>query len=205
MSKLIQQHRQIAITTPLGEDALGLNRVTIHERLSAPFSIEADLSAVDGNVDYKKVVGHAACVRLDLGRHGTRYFHGYVSRFVQTTNLGGYARYRATIVPWTWFLTRSSDCRVFQRKKVLEIAEDVFNGRRFGSEFYEIRLKETYPARRYCVQYRETDFNFVSRLFESEGIYYWFEHKQDRHRLVLADGIQASQPRSGYEALDYHE
>ena len=205
MKKPVQQHRQIAIATNLGPDALVLNRFVVRERLGAPFEIEAELSANDANIPYAKVVGFGAAIRLELGDKGTRYWQGLVSRFVQTGNQGGYARYRATIVPWLWFLTRTSDCRVFQRKKVLEIAEEVFDAQRFGSEFYEPRLKERYPARRYCVQYRETDFNFVNRLFESEGIYYWFEHTQDRHRLVLADAVGASRPAPGYEALDYHE
>ena len=117
---------------------------------------------------------------------------------------GHYARYRATIVPWLWFLTRTSDCRVFQRQSVLDIAEAVFNGHRFGSEFYEIRLKQRYPKRRYCVQYRETDFNYINRLFENDGIYYWFDHTQKRHRLVLADGLGASKPAPGFEKLKFN-
>ena len=199
-----QRRRHIGIATPLGHDVLLLNRFTLRERLSAPFEIEVDLSSVDPNIDYKKVVGFPTAIRLHMGKAGTRYFHGHVSRFVQVAGQGHYARYRATIVPWIWFLTRTSDCRVFQRKSVLDIAENVFNGHRFGSEFYDLRLKDRYPKRRYCVQYRETDFNYISRLLESEGIYYWFDHTQKSHRLVLADGIGASKPAPGFEKLKFN-
>lgn len=199
-----QRRRHIAITTPLGQDELLLNRFTLRERLGSPFEIDADLCSLDHQIDISKVVGHAASIRLEMKPHGTRVFNGYVSRFVQNAGKGRYARYQATIVPWLWFLTRTSDCRVFQRKSVLEIAEEVFNAHRFGSDFYEIRLKNRYARRRYCVQYRETDFNFIHRLFETEGIFYWFEHKGNRHRMILADSIGASQPVEGFEKLKFN-
>jgi type VI secretion system secreted protein VgrG len=192
------------MSTPLGQDVLLLNRFTFRERLGTLFEIQAELSSVDANVDYRKVVGHPAAIRLEMKPNGTRFFHGHVSRFVQTANQGHFARYRATIVPWLWFLTRTSDCRVFQRKSVVDIAEEVFNGHRFGSEFYDLRLRNHYPKRRYCVQYRETDFNFISRLLESEGIYYWFDQAKDRPRLVLADDIGASKKVRGFESLKFN-
>lgn len=203
--KPTQSRRPLAIRTALGPDALLLTRFSFRERLSSPFEIEADLAAVDANTDFNQVVGHRATIELKLGKKGTRYFNGYVSRLVQTGNRGGFARYRATIVPWIWFLTRTSDCRVFQRKSVLDIAEEVFNRHRFGSDFYQPRTAGPSPRRRYCVQYRETDFNFVSRLLETEGIYYWFDHTEKFHRMVLANSIGASKPAPGYETLEYHE
>ena len=195
----------MAITTALGADALVLNRFTARERISGLFEIEADLASEDGAADFSQVVGHNATIRLELGEKGTRYFNGYVSRLRQMGHHQRYARYRATLVPWFWFLTRTADCRVFQRKSTLEIAEEIFNGSRFGSEFWSPRTSESYQKRRYCVQYRETDFNFVSRLLESEGIYYWFDHSNGRHRLVLADRLGASQPAPGYATLEYQE
>src|SRR5262249_15754938 len=124
---------------------------------------------------------------------------------VQTVNVGGFVRYHATIVPWLWFLTRTSDCRVFQRKTGLDISEAVFQGHRFGSDFYKLQTSGKYPQRAYCVEYRGTGFNFVSRLVESEGAYYWFSHQNGKHKLVLADKIGASKPAEGYTKIDYHE
>lgn len=203
--KPTQSRRPIAIQTGLGADALLLTRFNLREQISRPFEIEADLAAIDPKADFNKVVGHQATIRMELGGKGTRYFNGYVSRLVQLGNQGQFARYRATIVPWLWFLTRTSDCRVFQRMSVLDIAEEVFGKHRFGSEFYDLQTSGRYSKRRYCVQYRETDFNFVNRLLESEGIYYWFSHARNRHRLVLGDRIGASKPAPGFESLDYHE
>ncbi len=203
--KPTQSHRIIGITTGLGPDALLLTRFSVYERISAPFEIEAELAATEATLDLNKVVGHNATIRVEIGKNGTRYFNGYVSRIVQTANRGQFPRFQATIVPWLWFLTRTSDCRVFQRKTALDIAEDVFQGHRFGSDFYDLQTSGKYPKRRYCVQYRETDFNFVNRLFESEGVYYWFDHANGKHKLVLADRIGASKPAQGYDKLDYHE
>jgi type VI secretion system secreted protein VgrG len=201
---LKQAKRQISIETALGEDALVLNRVQVVERLSCPFEITADVSATSAEIDYSKVVGHPATIRLQLGNGKPRFFHGIISRLMQSGNEGALARYRATIVPWFWFLTRAADCRIFQHRKVLDIAEEVFSEHRFGSDQYSIKISETHPEHSYRVQYRETDFNFISRLLESEGIYYWFEHTKSGHKMVLADSINASKPAKGYESIDFH-
>ncbi|MGH6691226.1 MAG: type VI secretion system Vgr family protein, partial [Gammaproteobacteria bacterium] len=93
------------------------------------------------------------------------------------------------VVPWLWFLSLSSDCRVFQNLSVLDIAEQVFKDQ--GYSDFEIRCTKSYAKREYCVQYRETHLNFVSRLLEDEGIFYFFEHADDKHVLVLADSPSA--------------
>src|SRR5208282_303386 len=95
------------------------------------------------------------------------------------------------------FLTRTSDCRIFQEKSVPDILEEVFKGHGFND--YQLNLSASHSQREYCVQYRETDFNFVSRLMEQEGIYYFFEHQEDKHTMVLADSISAHNPFPGYE------
>lgn len=189
--------------TALGADVLGVRKVVVQEQLSRLFQIEAELSSEDGNIDFDKVVGHNATLRLQIGQKGTRYFNGYVSRFVQAGNRGGYAHYQATLVPWLWLLTRASDCRIFQEKKAPEIVEEVFKAHGFSD--YKLKLSGTYEKREYCVQYRETDFNFVSRLMEQEGIYYYFEHENGKHTLVLADSISAHNPFPGYEEVKFHE
>ncbi|WP_038825311.1 type VI secretion system tip protein VgrG, partial [Pseudomonas aeruginosa] len=86
--------------------------------------------------------------------------------------------------PWLWLLTRTSDCRIFQNQKVPDIIKQVF--RDLGFSDFEDALSRSYREWEYCVQYRETSFDFVSRLMEQEGIYYWFRHEQKRHILVLS-------------------
>jgi type VI secretion system secreted protein VgrG len=198
-----QQHRLLAISTALGPDMLAVRSVSVQEQLSRPFQIEADLSSEDGKVDFDKVIGHNATIRLEIGQKGTRYFNGFVSRLVQVANKGGYAHYHATIVPWLWFLSRTSDCRIFQEKKTSDIIEEVFKAQGFSD--YKLNLSQSYVKREYCVQYRETDFNFVSRLMEQEGIYYFFEHENGKHTLVLADSISAHKPAPDYAEIIFHE
>jgi type VI secretion system secreted protein VgrG len=200
---ITQQNRQLAIATALGADVLAVRTMSVQEQLSRLFEIETDLFSEDAEIDFDKVVGNNATIRLDVGQKETRFFNGYVSRFVQVANQGGYARYRATLVPWLWFLTRSADCRIFQDKTIPEVIEAVFKAQ--GLNDYQINLSAAYQKWEYCVQYRETDFNFVSRLMEQEGIYYFFQHEDGKHTLVLADSISAHNPFAGYEEVTFYE
>jgi type VI secretion system secreted protein VgrG len=201
--QLTQKHRLIAIDTALGADVLGLRKVSIREQISCLFQIEAELSSENSQIDFNKVLGNNATVRLQTANKTTRYFNGFVSRFVQVANQGEYAHYSATLVPWLWFLTRTADSRIFQQKKTPDIIEEVFKAHGFND--YKLSLTGSYQPREYCVQYRESDFNFVSRLMEQEGIYYFFEHEDGKHTLVLADSISAHSPCSGYDEIAFRQ
>ncbi len=182
MPELTQENLSFTLKTVLGKDKLILQSMTGSEQLSGPFRYELELLSEDDELDATKILGTPLTVTIDLGRSKTRYFNGYVSRFVWT----GLGKYQATVVPWLWLLTRSTDCRIFQEKKVPDILENVFKNT-FGFSDYKMELNGTYPNWEYCVQYRETAFNFVSRLMEQEGIYYYFEHSDSKHDLVLCD------------------
>jgi len=200
---LKQEGRLIAIETSLAPNALVLKSMSVREELSRLFHIEAELRSEKGDIDFDQVVGRPVTFRLELDSKSTRYFNGIVSGLVQLGNKGGLARYRAEVVPWLWLLTRASDCRIFQNKSVPEIVEAVFSGHGFGD--YKLTLTADYPKKEYCVQYRETDFNFVSRLMEEEGIYYFFTHENGKHTLILADSISAHVPFEGYEEIVFRE
>jgi type VI secretion system secreted protein VgrG len=209
MSDYSQESRIATVSSPLGPNELLLRSMVASERLSAPFEFQLDLLSEDDNIKADEILGHMMTVRLELregtgpNRAGRRYFNGYVSRFEHTGFPGRLASYRATLVPWLWFLTRTSDCRVFQGLSVPEIVKQVF--RRNGFTDFEDRLTETYGACEYCVQYRETDLNFVSRLIEQEGIYYFFIHENGKHKLVLADSYSAHETVPGYEEIPYRD
>ena len=196
-----QKNRLLAISTALGDDGLLIKDFSISEQLGRMFQIDVELMSDDTAVDFDKVVGTNATIRLQMAGEEPRYFNGFVSRFVQGESKGKFARYRATLVPWLWFLTRTADCRIFQKKKVPDIIEAVFKAHEFKD--FKLKLSGTYREWEYCVQYRETDFNFVSRLMEQEGIYYYFEHENGLHTLVLADGATAHEPFPGYEVMIY--
>lgn len=201
MPSLTQNNRKLAIETALGSDVVLLRGFTFQERLGRPFSIEAELFSEAADIKFDDIVGTNATIRLEIPEGDTRYFNGIVSRFSQGANKGGLAHYRATIVPWLWLLTRTSDCRIFQQKSVPDILKQVFQDHGFSD--FEDKLTESYQTKEYCVQYRETYFNFVCRLMEQEGIYYYFTHENGKHTMVLADSASAHSPLTGFETIEF--
>jgi len=192
--------RGLKIESPLGED-LVCRSFSGQEKLGRLFSYQLDLLSLNPNIQFQDIVGQRVTVSLEL-EDGDRYFDGYISEFRYMGTSGQFAWYQATMKPWFWFLTRTSDCRIFQNQKVPDIIKSVFRDN--GMSDFKDMLGESYRDWVYCVQYRETDFNFISRLMEQEGIYYYFEHTQGKHTLVLADGIGAHEPTPGYEEVPFY-
>jgi len=186
-----QQNRLIAIETPLGADALLLQGFTGHEAISQIFKFDLDLLSENHTIAFKDIVGKNVTIRVTLAHDSERYFNGFVSRFAQSGSDARFTHYQMEVVPWLWFLTRIADCRIFQEKTIPDIIKAVFGSR--GFKDYRFSLTSTYEPREYCVQYRETDFNFVSRLMEQYGIFYFFEHENGKHTLVLADSESVHQ------------
>ncbi len=187
-----QENRLIGIETPLGKDVLLLRGFSGQEGVSRLSNFDLDLLSHDPDIKFEDIIGKRVTLRVTLGSEKKRYFNGFISRFSQTGSDRGLANYRATMVPWTWFLTRTSDCRIFQKKTIPAIIEQVFKD--LGFTDYKLQLQGSFEPRDYCVQYRETDFNFVSRLMEQYGLLYFFEHEKDKHTLVIADDPSAHQP-----------
>ena len=191
----------LGIKTPLGDDLLLLNMFG-SERLGRLFHFELELLSKNNQIKFEDIVGQSATVTLKLPDGSQRNFNGLVSQFSQVGTRGNYVLYKAVLRPWFWFLTRTSDCRIFQEMKVPDIIKQVF--RDLGFTDFEDSLSGSYKTWTYCVQYRETDFNFVSRLMEHEGIYYYFKHQDGKHILVLSDAVSAHQTFSGYEEIPYY-
>src|SRR3954447_14707144 len=164
----LQTHRRLAISSPLGSDVLLLRSFIGVEAVSELFHLELELLSEDHSLRFEDVVGKSVTLRLFDAEGKERCWNGFVSRFSQGPRDRRLVAYRAQVVPWLWFLTRTSDCRIFQNKKVPAIIEQIFKD--LGFRDYELRLYGDFPLRDYCVQYRETDFDFVSRLMEEEGI-----------------------------------
>ena len=183
-----QDHRLIAVDTPLGKDVLLLQELTGYEAISRLFSYELNLLAFENDsIAFEDVVGEKISITLHLPDGTPRYVSGYVSRFTQGgTDHRLFTHYHAQVVPCLWFLTRQADCRIFQNMAVPDIISHVFN--LFDFKDFRLSLKGTYSPLEYCVQYRETSFNFVSRLMEEYGIFYYFDHSTEgKHTMVLAD------------------
>jgi type VI secretion system secreted protein VgrG len=199
---LTQATRQITIDTPLGEDALLLRSFQGQEAISKLFTFDLDLVSEDPSIKYDGIVGQAVTVSLTLADASPRYWNGFVSRFVQAGRDSNVAVYQATIVPWLWFLDQTTDCRIFQNKAAPDIIKQIFQ--EYGYHDFALRLYSDFVKRDYCVQYRESDFNFVSRLMEEEGIFYFFEHEKSKHTLILGNDPAAhkecpNQPTARYE------
>lgn len=191
----------VTIKTPLAEGDLLFRTMNGTEELGRPFVYELELLSPKEDIALDDVLGHEACVSLELPSGGKRFFHGYVTHFAQTGRRGDYAAYSVQLRPWLWFLTRTADCRIFQQKTVPDIIKAVF--REHGFSDFKDSLSGSYRTWEYCVQYRETDFNFVSRLMEQEGIYYYFKHEEGKHTLVLADSYGAHSALDGYAEIPY--
>jgi len=182
--------RAVTITGPLGEDVLQLHRMTGHEELGRLFEFTLELYSTDPAISLEKVVGQNMTVTVEFPSGTKRQINGFVARFSQVEKTEGrYAWYTAVLRPWLWFLTRTTDCMIFQQTAVPDILKKVLDDHGFTDR--EDSLTGTYQAREYCVQYSETDFDFVSRLMEEEGVYYYFTHRDGRHHLVLADSLSA--------------
>jgi len=187
-----QEGRLLTIDTPLGTDVLLLLGMSGVEGISRLFTYDLSLLSENPSLSFSAIVGQRVTISIRKPGGATRYINGFVSRFAQTGADIRFTHYQAEVVPWLWFLTRNSDCRIFQNKSVIEIIKDVFSDRGF-SDFSD-RTQGAMPKREYCVQYRESDFNFVSRLMEEYGIFYYFEHDQHNHTLVMADSSSVHRP-----------
>ncbi|MGB0845683.1 MAG: type VI secretion system Vgr family protein [Thiolinea sp.] len=187
---LTQTHRTAEIITPLGKDILLLSNVNITEEMGRLFHIEAELFSEQENIKFEDLLGKSITIRLNFADASPRFFNGHATDFTQIDRRDSFGGgvYRMTVQPWLWLLTRTADCKIFQAMSVPEIIKEVC-----GGYDLEDRLTRNYRTWEYCVQYRETDFNFVSRLMEQEGIYYYFEHQEGAHKLILADDYSAHQ------------
>jgi type VI secretion system secreted protein VgrG len=165
-------------------DELLLSHMTGQEALSTLFRFDCDLLSETAALDFDEIIGKSVTLDVKLASGELRYFSGVVSRFSQGGMQGRFTAYNAELVPWLWLLTRTSNCRIFQNKTIPQIIEEVF--RDHGFKDFEMQLG-SYEPRHYCVQYRETDYNFVARLMEEAGIGYYFKHGDKAHTCVLFD------------------
>lgn len=196
-----QSTRQADLITPLGPDVLLFYRMVANEGVSQLFHFDMTVLSEDEDLNLEDLIGQHAHVELELPHGDTRYFAGHVTRFSFTGYRGELAKYRVELRPWFWFLTRTVNNRIFQNETVPEIIQEVCSEHGFTD--IDDRLTAAYKPREFCVQYRETDFDFLSRLMEDEGIYYYFAHEPGKHELVLADSVSAHETFGDYATVPY--
>jgi Rhs element Vgr protein len=182
------------ITTSLGDDVFTLAKVSGVERLSNLFEFEITLLSANHDVVFDEMVGLNVSIAMTLPGGTTRLINGFVNNFTSSWEESGegdsdyHSQYKATLVPELWLLTRSRNSRIFQEMSTPEIVEQVLSESQLVNFRFELRpsssdseAKYDYPTHGYCVQYGEIDFDFISRLLEQEGIYYYFEHTEYSH------------------------
>jgi type VI secretion system secreted protein VgrG len=175
----------LTISTPLENEFVMVN-IRGDEMISGLFTYRAEVTTQDEDIDFSTIVGENVTVYVDLGEDTPRYINGIVTRITQgSTDDDDNTTYVLEVRPWLWKLTKAADCRIYQAMSSVDIITGIFD--ELGFTDYENKTTGTYTARDYCVQYRETAFNFVSRLMEEEGIFYFFKHEDGKHTLVLAD------------------
>ncbi|MEJ1963367.1 MAG: type VI secretion system tip protein TssI/VgrG [Gammaproteobacteria bacterium] len=184
-----------------------LTRLSGREEISRPFRYELEILAQsaspDGAVATSGLLGRPATVTLSNVQDGERYINGVIAEFAQVDYGERYHLYRAVLRPAFWLLSRRADCRIFQKKSTPGIFAAVCSQPGL-SIAHRSALSGKYADWEYRVQYRESDFDFLSRLLEHEGIYYYFEHSHGKHDIVLADDAAKLSEVPGYKDVPYY-
>lgn len=187
---LTQDDRLISISSPLGKDELLLTSFEGTEAISQLFEFQIEVLSKNHTLSPEKLIGKTVTVTIQNKQNRT--FHGYISQFVYGEIKADNLRvYQFTMVPWLWFLTKTSNHRIFQNKSTKEIVTQIFQD--LGFTDFDYKADGNSANREYCVQYNESDFEFISRLLEEDGIAYYFEQKQDKHLLHIVDAQNAYQ------------
>jgi type VI secretion system secreted protein VgrG len=193
-----QKQRLMALAVEgLGPDDLLLVELAGEEFISGLFSFELRCASESPQkIKLDDILNKKASIRVRLNDGSDRYIHGIVYRAsCDGRDVGGdkrFTHYTVEVVPWLWTLTRTTDCRIFQNKSVPDIIKQIFQD--LGFTDFKLDVQGSFEPRDYCVQYRETDFQFVSRLMEEEGIFYFFEHEKSKHTLVIANTNASCKP-----------
>ena len=191
-----------SLDTPLEPGVLVFRSMKGHERLSEPFVYRLEVSSRSYTGTGADLIGQPIAVHFEYSG-GVRHFSAFVGDFEHGPSVGSsYASYFLTLRPWFWLLTQVHNSRIFQNETIPDIVKDVL--REHGYSDFEDKLFETYLQREMVVQYNESDFNFVSRLLEEEGIYYFFRHEESKHILVFADSQSSHEPEADTKELPFY-
>ena len=187
MDAYSQENRHLQIDTALGNDHFWLTAVDGEEAISSAYFFDLALSSTDFDVKPDDLLGTAATIVIRGPDGREAKINGIVSRFEIAGRHGTrtICNYRARLVPAVWLLTRTSDCRIFQDKTVKDIIEQILSEHAISKKDW--RLTGSHDKRVYCVQYRETAFDFMCRLLEEEGIFFYFQHDDKSHTIVFSD------------------
>lgn len=191
--------RLVDVVTPLG-DAMWFRQMSGTEALSELFEYDVTFHSKKSGLSAKAMLGKDVTLMVETNSQGVRHFNGLCTRFASGGREGEHMTYTAKLRPWLWIASRASDCKIFQRKTVPQIIDEVLEP--YGKP--KSKLTKSYRQWEYCVQYEETDLNFVMRLMEHEGIYFYFEHRAGVHEMVLVDDMNTHLKLPEKPIIKYH-
>lgn len=201
---MASEQATVITTSGAAFQAMQLKCAIIEEGLSELTCARVELVSKDRALPLQSLVGQPFELTVAGRNDDTRAFKGTC---VSAEYLGRYrdwGRYLIEVRPKLWFLSKGRHCRVYQDKSVPDIIQSIFND--YGmSAFFDRLLSKSYPVRDICLQYRETDLNFIKRLLEEEGIYFFFRDTPAGECFVLADGVAAHKPMPGDPVVEFHE
>lgn len=192
-------NRLINVTTALG-DRLRFSALSGREEISHLFDFSLTLKSEDDNLSTEAMLGTSVTLDIELPGGGMRYLNGQCVHFAAVGRAGRFHLYEARLKPWLWYATQRTDYRIFQQMTAPDMIRQVL-----ADYPFEVRLvlSRSYRDWEYCVQYQESDANFVMRMMENEGIWFWFDHSAGEHALVLTDDIGLRDPFPGYGLIPY--
>lgn len=210
-----QNDRLIRIATPLAENTFIALSFAGMEEISKLFNFEVELASERSDITFDQLAGTNVTVGVKSSDGAQRFFNGVIVEFspAVVSEKDGYSKYSAVMRPAMWMLTQCYDCRIFQNKSVPDIIKEVLDQGSLGPKGvngkidYRLELTGSYDVHEYRVQYNESDHNFISRLCEDEGIFYFFEHENGKHTVVFADAAQNHKPylNGSKETVDFQK
>jgi type VI secretion system secreted protein VgrG len=192
--------RTAMFASPFGP-AVAFLSMTGRETMGRPFSFEVDLLSSSDSLDLKEILAKPASVIMERMDGSIREFNGLVTELALVGDHGKFTRYRCVLRPALWFIGQNRKCRIFQNKSVPEIVQDLLRER--GVTDFENLITDTHRTWEFLVQYRESDLNFINRILEQEGIYYFFKHHDGKHTMVLLDSSASHEPPENFAEVRY--
>ncbi len=199
-----QKHAPVSVHCKLGDERILLAGLTWTERLGNSFDAELQLLSEDANIDLASLLKQPIAVRIERPGGSSLWLHGFVSRLESLGPSMRLHRYRAHLTSSIGLLKHTGGCRIFQDFNVLDIVKKLFSEHGMSGQL-EIRTTQSYPVRSYCVQYGESNSQFIHRLIEEEGLYYFFEYSENKHTMVLLDDVSGHRLSPGHTSVEYRE
>jgi len=199
--QLKQANRMAELTSVFGKDELSVVTVECDEAISDDFEIRLEVVSQQEDLDFDRAIATHMTVKVTTNNGDTRYFDGLLADARWMGHRDAYYIYKLTLKPWFWLLTKNANCRIFKDKSAPDIISQVLGEHDFAD--FRKKLTESYDPIHYCVQYRESDYDFCCRLMEEFGISYFFEHENGKHSMILSDAKSSYGPITGQSTIPF--